>query len=73
MVESWHNRAEEARVIAHAMTHEETRQIMLSIAVEFERLARLALQSESLTQKTIERQTADLRKVSAIVEMFTRM
>jgi hypothetical protein len=66
-VDYWHNKSEEARVIAETMRNETTRQIMLEIAADFERFA--ALERESLTQRIIEREVADLRKVSDIVDL----
>jgi hypothetical protein len=66
-IEYWYNKAEVARVIAQSMRNAENKQIMLSIADDFERLARLALESESLTARIIDRETADLRKRLEIV------
>jgi hypothetical protein len=40
--ERWRFRAEEARTIADQMTNEEARTIMRRIAIDYDRLARLA-------------------------------
>ena len=48
-VEYWYNKAEETRVIAQTMKNETNRQIMLSIAADFERLAHSALDQEQET------------------------
>jgi hypothetical protein len=66
-IEYWYNKAEETRVIAQSMRNAENKQIMLSIANDFERLARLALEGESLSARIIDRETADLRKRLEIV------
>ena len=67
-VDYWHNKAEEARVIAQAMTHEETRLTMLGIAADFDRMARLALDNLSLTQKVIDQETTNLCNRSEIAD-----
>jgi hypothetical protein len=71
-VEYRHNKAEEARVIAQTMANATNRQTMLSIADDFERLAWLALDGESLTQRIIDQETADLRNRSEIVDMLMK-
>jgi hypothetical protein len=38
----WRSRAEEARVVAESMSDEQSRQIMMGIADDYERMARLA-------------------------------
>ena len=40
--EHWRFRAEEARTVADQMTHEESRTIMRRIAMDYDRLAKLA-------------------------------
>ena len=40
--EHWRFRAEQARTIAHQMTHEEARTIMRRIANDYDRLAKVA-------------------------------
>jgi hypothetical protein len=40
--EHWRFRAEEARTVADQMTHEEERRIMRRIAMDYDRLAKLA-------------------------------
>jgi hypothetical protein len=57
-VEYWHNKAEEARVIARTMRNETTKQIMLRIAADCDRLARPAMDGQSLTEKIIDQETA---------------
>ena len=41
-VEYWHSRAEEARVLAESLQDENSKQIMLGIARDYERMAELA-------------------------------
>jgi hypothetical protein len=53
--EHWYFRAEEARTDADHMTHEESRTIMRRIAMEYDRLAKLA--EVQLLQEAIERKT----------------
>jgi len=43
-VEYWRNRAEEARVLAESLQEENSKQIMLGIARDYERMAKLAAQ-----------------------------
>jgi hypothetical protein len=51
----WRFRAEEARTIADQMTHEESRTIMRRIAMDYDRLAKLA--EVQLIQEATERKT----------------
>ena len=53
--EHWRFRAEEARTVADQMTHEESRTIMRRIAMDYDRLAKLA--EAQLIQEAIERKT----------------
>ena len=53
--EHWRFRAEEARTVADQMTHEETRTIMRRIAMDYDRLAKLA--EVQLIQEEIDRNT----------------
>jgi len=48
----WRFRAEEARTIADQMTHEESRTIMRRIALDHDRLAKLADVQEATERKT---------------------
>jgi hypothetical protein len=54
--EHWRFRAEEARTVADEMTHEESRTIMLRIALDYYRLAKLA-EVQLANQKAIGRKT----------------
>jgi hypothetical protein len=72
-VEYWHNKAEETRVIAQTMKNATNRQIMLGIASDFERLAWLALDSHSLTEKRDDQEEADLRKRSEVAETLMKV
>lgn len=47
--EHWRFRAEEARTVADQMTHEEARTIMRRIAMDYDRLAKLAEVHSSAT------------------------
>ena len=51
----WRLRAEEARTIGDQMTHEEARTIMRRIAMDYDRLAKLA--EVQLIQEAIDRNT----------------
>jgi hypothetical protein len=54
--EHWRFRAEEARTVADQMTHEEARTIMRRIAMDYDRLAKLAevqLIQEEIGGKTL--------------------
>jgi hypothetical protein len=51
----WRFRAEEARMVADQMTHEEARTIMRRIAMDYDRLAKLA--EVQLIQEAIDRNT----------------
>ena len=51
----WRFRAEEARTVADEMTHEESRTIMRRIAMDYDRLAKLA--EIQLIQEATERKT----------------
>jgi len=51
----WRFRAEETRTVADQMTHEEARTIMRRIAMDYDRLAKLA--EEQLIQEATERKT----------------
>jgi hypothetical protein len=53
--EHWRFRAEEARTVADQMTHEEARTIMRRIALDYDRLAKLA--EVQLIQEAIDRKT----------------
>jgi hypothetical protein len=53
--EHWRFRAEEARTVADQMTHEEARTIMRRIAMDYDRLAKLA--EVQLIQEATERKT----------------
>ena len=53
--EHWRFRAEEARTVADQMTHEDARTIMRRIAMDYDRLAKLA--EAQLIQEAIERKT----------------
>ena len=53
--EHWRFRAEEARTVADQMTHEESRTIMRRIAMDYDRLAKLA--EVQLIQEATERKT----------------
>src|SRR5262249_49934198 len=53
--EHWRFRAEEARTVADQMTHEETRTIMRRIAMDYDRLAKLA--EVQLIREAIDRNT----------------
>jgi hypothetical protein len=73
-VEYWHNMAEETRLLADAMTYEATRQIMLELAADFDRLARLALERHLLmTEKRVAQEEAELRKHSEIAETLLKI
>jgi hypothetical protein len=52
----WRFRAEEARTVADQMTHEEARTIMRRIAMDYDRLAKLA-EVQLADQEAIERKT----------------
>ena len=52
----WRFRAEEARTVADEMTHEESRTIMRRIALDYDRLAKLA-EVQLADQEAIERKT----------------
>ena len=51
----WRFRAEETRTVADQMTHEESRAIMRRIALDYDRLAKLA--EVQLIQEATERKT----------------
>jgi len=51
----WRFRAEEARTVADQMIHEEARTIMRRIAMDYDRLAKLA--AVQLIQEAIDRKT----------------
>ena len=51
----WRLRAEEARTVGDQMTHEEARTIMRRIAMDYDRLAKLA--EVQLVQEATERKT----------------
>ena len=53
--EHWRFRAEEARTVADQMTHEDARTIMRRIAMDYDRLVKLA--EAQLIQEAIERKT----------------
>ena len=53
--EHWRFRAEEARTVADQMTHEESRTIMRRIAMDYDRLAKLA--EAQLIQEATDRKT----------------
>jgi len=53
--EHWRLRAEEARTVGDQMTHEEARTIMRRIAMDYDRLAKLA--EVQLIQEAIDRKT----------------
>jgi hypothetical protein len=53
--EHWRFRAEEARTVADQMTHEEARTIMRRIAMDYDRLAKLA--EVQLIREATERKT----------------
>jgi hypothetical protein len=72
-VDYWHNMAEETRLIADAMTYEATRQIMLELAADFDRLARLALDCKLLTEKRVAQEEAELRKRSEFAEILMKV
>jgi len=56
--EHWRFRAEETRTIADQMTHEESRTIMRRIALDYDRLAKLAeVQLGDQERRTIEPKT----------------
>jgi hypothetical protein len=69
-VDYWHNKAEETRVIAETMRNETNRQIILGIAADFDRIARLILANRSLSEAIIDQQAADLRKRSEIADIL---
>ena len=52
----WRFRAEEARTVADEMTHEESRTIMRRIAMDYDRLAKLA-EVQLADQEAIGRKT----------------
>ena len=52
----WRFRAEEARTVADQMIHEESRTIMRRIAMDYDRLAKLA-EEQLADQEAIERKT----------------
>ena len=52
----WRFRAEEARTVADQMTHEESRTIMRRIAIDYDRLAKLA-EVQLADQEAIGRKT----------------
>jgi len=52
----WRLRAEETRTVADQMTHEEARTIMRRIAMDYDRLAKLA-EVQLADQKATERKT----------------
>jgi CYTH domain-containing protein len=54
--EHWRFRAEEARTVADQMTHEEARTIMRRIAMDYDRLAKLA-EVQLADQEAIGRKT----------------
>jgi len=54
--EHWRFRAEEARTVADQMTHEEARTIMRRIAMDYDRLAKLA-EVQLADQEATERKT----------------
>ena len=54
--EHWRFRAEEARTVADQMTHEESRTIMRRIAIDYDRLAKLA-EVQLADQEAIGRKT----------------
>ena len=54
--EHWRFRAEEARTVADQMTHKEARTIMRRIAMDYDRLAKLA-EVQLADQEAIERKT----------------
>jgi hypothetical protein len=72
-IEYWHNMAEETRLIAHAMTYEATRQIMLELAADFDRLARLALERQLLPEKRVAQEEAKLRARSEFAEILMKV
>ena len=53
--EHWRFRAEEASTVADQMTHEESRTIMRRIAMDYDRLAKLA--EAQLIQEATDRKT----------------
>jgi hypothetical protein len=53
--EHWRFRAEEARTVADQMTHEESRTIMRRIAMDYDRLAKLA--EAQIIQEATDRKT----------------
>jgi hypothetical protein len=56
--EHWRFRAEETRTVADQMTHEESRTIMRRIAMDYDRLAKLAeVQLADQEKRTIEPKT----------------
>ena len=57
--EHWRFRAEETRTVADQMTHEESRTIMRRIALDYDRLAKLA--EEQLADQEKERLAIKLR------------
>src|SRR5262249_55287348 len=69
-VEYWYNNAEEARVIARSMKYEATRQIMLELAADFDRVARLALECQLMTEKRANQEETELRTSSEIAEIL---
>jgi hypothetical protein len=54
--EHWRFRAEETRTVADQMTHEESRTIMRRIAMDYDRLAKLA-EEQLANQEAIGRKT----------------
>jgi hypothetical protein len=71
-VEYWKYKAEEARVFAETMNSETNKQIMLGIAADFERMARLALEGEALTERITAQKTSYLRTVSEMANVLTK-
>jgi hypothetical protein len=55
------------------MKHETTRQIMLDLAADFDRRARLALDCQLLTEKKVDQQEADLRMRSEVAHMLMKL
>ena len=56
LAQHWRFRAEEARTVADQMIHEEARTIMRRIAMDYDRLAKLA-EEQLADQEAIERKT----------------